>query len=53
MENTNKRILTLLSSFQIVISVCFFVLGLVDTLEIRYIYVSHVFSPFWIVPLVS
>ena len=53
MENTNKRTLTLLSSFQIVMSVCFFVLGLVDGLEIRYRYVSLVFSPCWIVPLVS
>ena len=52
MESTNKRTLTLLSSFQIVISVLFFVLGLVDGLEIRYIY-SLVFSPCWIVPLVS
>ena len=53
MENTNNRTLTLLSSFQIVMSVCFFVLGLVDGLEIRYISVSLVFSPCWIVPLVS
>ena len=52
MENTNKRTLTLLSSFQIVISVLFFVLGLIDGLEIRYIN-SLVFSPCWIVPLVS
>ncbi|XP_073251940.1 uncharacterized protein [Porites lutea] len=51
MENTNKRTLTLLSSFQIVISVCFLVLGVVDGLEIRYRYVSLVFSPCWIVPL--
>ena len=36
MENTNKRTLTLLSSFEI--SVLFFILGLVDGLEIRFIY---------------
>ena len=53
MENTNKRTLTLLSSFQIAISVLFFVLGLVDTLEIRYLYVSLTASPCWIIPLVS
>ena len=53
MENSNKRTLTLLSSFQIAISVLFFVLALVDTLEIRYIHVSLVASPCWIVPLVS
>ena len=53
MENTNKRTLTLLSSFQIVISVSFFVVGLVDALEIRYIHVSLVASACWIIPLVS
>ena len=53
MENTNKRTLALLSSFQITISVLFFVLGLVDGLEIRYRCVSLVFSPCWIIPLVS
>ncbi|CAH3019004.1 unnamed protein product, partial [Porites evermanni] len=50
MEN-KKRTLTLLSSFQIVISVMFFILGLVDGLEIRFVNVSLVFSPCWIVPL--
>ena len=53
MENTKKRTLTLLSSFQIVISVMFFILGLVDGREIRFVNVSLVFSPCWIVPLVS
>ena len=53
MENTNKTTLTVLSSFQIVISVCFFVLGLVDGIEIRFVIVILVFSPCWIVPLVS
>ena len=53
MENTSKRTLILLSSFQIAISVLFFILGLVDGLEIRFIYVSLSFSPCWIVPLVS
>ena len=50
MEN-KKRTLTLLSSFQIVISVMFFILGLVDGLEIRFVNVSLLFSPCWIVPL--
>ena len=52
MENTNKRTLILLSSFEIAISVLFFILGLVDGLEIRFIYVSLAFSPCWIVLLV-
>ncbi|XP_073251361.1 uncharacterized protein [Porites lutea] len=51
MENSNKRTLTLLSSFQIAISVLFFVLGLVDTLEIRFLHVSLAASPCWIIPL--
>ena len=53
MENTKKRTLTLLSSFQIVISVMFFILGLMDGLEIRFVNVSLMFSPCWIVPPVS
>ena len=53
MENTKKRTLTLLSSFQIVISVMFFILGLMDGLEIRFVNVSLMFSRCWIVPLVS
>ena len=43
----------MVSNKQIVISVLFFILGLVDALEIRYKYVSLVASPCWIVPLVS
>ena len=53
MENTKKRTLTLLSSFQVVISVMFFILGLMDGLEIRFVNVSLMFLPCWIVPLVS
>ena len=53
MKNTKKKTLTLLSSFQVVISVMFFILGLMDGLEIRFVNVSLMFSPCWIVPLVS
>ena len=53
MKNTKKTTLTLLSSFQIVISVIFFILGLMDELEITFVNVSLMFSPRWIVPPVS
>jgi len=53
MEKSKKITLAFLSLFQIVISCLFFVLGMVDGFEIRFVYVSLVFSPCWIVPLVG
>ena len=53
MEKSKKITLAFLSLFQIVISGLFFVLGMVDGLGIRFVYVSLVFSPCWIVPLVG
>ena len=53
MEKSKKITLAFLSLFQIVISGLFFVLGMVDGFEIRFVYVSLVFSPSWIVPLVG
>ena len=53
MESYKKRSLMFLSISQIVMSVLFFILGMIDGLKIRYVYVSLLFTPCWIAALVS
>lgn len=53
MEKSKKITLAFLSFFQIIISCLLFILGMVDGFEIRFVYVSLMFSPCWIVPLVG
>jgi len=53
MEGPNKRSLMALSIAQIVMSIIFFVLGMVDGFEIRFGYVSLLFTPCWLASLVS
>ena len=53
MEVHNKRSMKILSVAQIVLSVIFFTLGMVDGFHIRYRYVSLLFTPCWMTALVS
>ena len=53
MEVYNKRSMMILSIAQIVLSIIFFILGMVDGFEIRFGYVSLLFTPCWIAVLVS
>jgi len=52
MEN-NTRLLKALSNAQIVMSVIFFVLGMVDGFTVRYVFVSVTYTPCWMTALVS
>lgn len=49
----NKRIMMVLSIAQIVMSVIFFILGVVDGFQIRFGYVSLLYTPCWMGALVS
>ena len=53
MENPNKRSLMVLSIVQIVMSVVFFILGMIDGFEIRYGYVSLLYTQCWLAALVN
>ena len=49
----NSRDLKVISIIQIVLSVIFFILGMVDGFEVRFLYSSSTFTPCWISALVS
>ena len=53
METCSKKNVSALSNAQIVISVAFFLLGIVDGFFIKDIYVSFTFLPCWIGALVG
>ena len=50
---SNKRLVKALSIAQIVMSVIFFVLGMVDGFKVRYMFVSLTYTPCWMAALVS
>ena len=52
MEPCSKPIVTALSITQIVMSVAFFLLGMVDRFYVKFAYTSFTFLPCWIFPLV-
>jgi len=49
----NRRFLKVISMVQVVMGAIFFVLGIVDRYEVRFIYTSYLFAPLWIAALVS
>jgi len=49
----NSRDLKVISIIQLVMTVIFFILGLVDRFKVRYLYTSFLLSPCWTAAIVS